>query len=352
MSSTQIKQLLRQQSLLKIKPYHAPHWAQSIKLIPTSRIPLALRPTPIERWFLPGIDPSSFEISIKRDDLTGSTLSGNKVRKLEFLFADALQSGYDSVITCGGIQSNHCRTTAIAAAQLGLSCHLLLRSETLDITQIAITGNLALDRIVGAQIHLTPKAPYETGLKPKMIGIIDALRRGHQQKCYLIPVGGSTALGAWGYIEAYNEMLDQGIADKFDDIVVTCGSGGTACGIAIANYLCGSPLKIHAIGVCDDANYFYGHIDEMLVELGITDTKARDIIRVIDGYKGRGYALSSPTETEFISATAAVTGIILDPVYTGKAVLGLQTELLQRPQEFKGNRLLFIHTGGIFGAMA
>ena len=133
-------------------------------------------------------------------------------------------------------------------------------------------------------MELAPKVPFESGLKPRMLEIIDSLA-AEGSKCFLLPVGGSTPLGAWGYIEAFDEMMQQGLAENFDDVVVACGSGGTAAGLAIANFLLGSPVRMHGICVCDDQNYFYKHIDETLVALGVATT-AREIIRIVDGYKG------------------------------------------------------------------
>lgn len=352
------RSLLRQHARLGLSAYAPPSWALPLSnpdttlspWHPRSKVRLAMLPTPIERWFLPDVD-SRFQISIKRDDLTGAALSGNKVRKLEFLLAQALEEGYDSVITCGGLQSNHCRATALAAAQLGLGCHVVLRSDEQDVTRLSFTGNLALDRIAGAKIYLAAKGPYETTLKPRMLQIISEAQE-QNEKCFLIPVGGSTPLGAWGYIDAFRELMDQGLASQFDDVVVTLGSGGTACGLAIGNFLCGSPIKLHGFTVCDDADYFYDHIDTTIKALGLTSIKAQNIIRIVDGYKGRGYALSSPHETQFIAQVASSSGIVLDPVYTGKAALGMCTELQKNAGDFRGNRVLFIHTGGIFGALA
>ena len=312
---------------------------------------LAMRPTPIEPWLIPGL-ADDFVLHIKRDDLTGCTLSGNKVRKLEFILAEALAGGYDSVITCGGIQSNHCRATAVAAAQLGLSSHLVLRSDREAIDEKDRAGNLLIGSIVGAAIALAPKGPYLTTLKPRMDRIAAEHEASTGGKMFHIPVGGSTPLGAWGYIDAFAELLGQGLTDRFDDIVLACGSGGTVCGLAVANYLCGSPVRVHGITVCDNADYFYAHIDETLAALGLSsETSARDIVSIVDGHKGVGYALSTPEELQFIRDVAQGTGILLDPVYTGKAAFGLGKELTARPQQFKGRRILFVHTGGAFGAL-
>ena len=160
-------------------------------------------PTPIQPWALPGVDHSRYSVGIKRDDLTGTMTSGNKIRKLEYLFAEAIQQGCDTVITCGGVQSNHCRATAAAARELGLDCHLLLRSDCsdeADLASIAQNGNLLLDLLLGATCHVVPKVPYLTGLLPRMERLVAELETLGQSS-YIIPVGGSNLTGLWGYIK-------------------------------------------------------------------------------------------------------------------------------------------------------
>eukprot|EP00042_Codosiga_hollandica_P029196 m.159232 g.159232 ORF g.159232 m.159232 type:complete len:362 (-) comp53009_c0_seq2:18-1103(-) len=343
--------VLRERALAQLVPFHVAAWARGLPAPPPARLPLATAPTPIQPFALPGlVGTSNFKLSIKRDDLTGSVLTGNKCRKLEFILAHALSAGYDGIITCGGVQSNHARTTAFAAAQIGLKCHLVLRSDSLDESTIPLTGNFLLNKLAGAHVTLAPRVPFETGLKPIMEGIIQEEASKHNARTYLLPVGGSNLVGVWGYVDAFRELLDQRLEENFDDIVLAVGSGGTACGLAVANYLAKSPVRIHAISVCDSAPYFYDHIDAILRDLGVP-ARAQDIIRIVDGYKGKGYGLSTPQELRFIRDTCALTGVLLDPVYTGKAALGLQTELLTNPQAFKGDRILFVHTGGSFGAL-
>ncbi|XP_013411640.1 bifunctional D-cysteine desulfhydrase/1-aminocyclopropane-1-carboxylate deaminase, mitochondrial [Lingula anatina] len=326
-----------------------PTWAEKLSWFPQQKVKLAQLPTPIHQWNIPGI-PSTFSLHIKRDDLTGSTLSGNKVRKLEFLLADALINNCKHVITCGGIQSNHVRATAVAAAQLGMQSHLLLRGDVKHEEDIGFDGNVLLNRLCGAEMYIVPrKSPYLTHLKPKMEKIANQIKDERGENSYLIPVGGSNVVGLFGYITAFQEMISQGIQRDFDDIVFACGSGGTAAGLALTNYLTGSRLRIHAVIVSDDPKYFHDHINETLEATGITDTKSCDIVDIIDGYKGKGYGLSTEEELEFILDVSTSTGIMLDPVYTGKAVRGLVRELTTQPGRFKGTRILFLHTGGVFG---
>ncbi|KNC81266.1 hypothetical protein SARC_06397 [Sphaeroforma arctica JP610] len=334
--------------------YTPPSWTDSVDkgCIPTHRIRLSMQHTPVEDWSqLPGV-PKGVHVGIKRDDLTGSALGGNKVRKLEFLIAAALLQGCDSVITCGAVQSNHARATALAARSQGLDSHLFLRSNDPSNTNIGHQGNVLLDKLMGSTFHLLGRVPYKTGLLPPMKAFQDS-EAVQGRKSFLIPVGGSDIVGWWGYVECFRELLQQGVDKDYTDIVVTTGSGGTAAGLAISNYLCGSPLKIHAVCVCDNADYFHRHINETLRELGLGGKKdslrSQDIIDIIDGYKGKGYGLSQPEEFMLIRDVARSTAILLDPVYTAKGVRGMISELHANPQRFKGQNVLFLHTGGIFG---
>jgi D-cysteine desulfhydrase len=303
--------------------------------------------------------------------MTGSVLGGNKIRKLEFLLADALERGCDSVITSGSLQSNHCRATALAARQLGLQPHLLLRWKgdmPKDLGTVGSEGNLLLDRAAGARIILTPhvRSERDTGptkheyatvtktLHEMVQEYAENLRSGGSNP-YIIPVGGSNNVGSWGYIEAFRELLDEGALDSFDDIVVATGSGGTICGLAIANYLTGLKVKLHAVCVCDTADYFYGFVDRELEQYGLKPTRdgaplsSRDLIAIVDGYKGLGYGENTEEELVNLIDIVTKTAVPLDPVYTLKGVRGLLGELKNNPSSFSGTRILYIHTGGVFG---
>ncbi|XP_052103571.1 uncharacterized protein LOC127737078 [Mytilus californianus] len=338
-----------------LTPFSPPDWSNRLSHIPKYFVRLGNMNTPIHEWKLPNV-PSGFKVYIKRDDMTGSTLSGNKVRKLEFLFADAIDKGCKNVITCGYIQSNFARSAAIAAAQLGLNCHLLLASPEVVrcFANITFEGNVLLDKMSGASIYLISNmlksSNYATDIKPRMEKLAAHIKKETGEDSYLLPGGGSNVVGLYGYIAAFQEMISQGILEEFDDIVVTCGTGGTVAGLSIANYLNQSKLRIHAISIGDNKQLFMGHINDLLKEVGLGDSVcADDIIDIVDGYKGRGYGLSTPEEQEFIQSVSENTGIILDPCYTGKAANGLVQELTSNPDRFQGNRILFIHTGGIFG---
>ncbi|KAK9798127.1 hypothetical protein WJX73_003347 [Symbiochloris irregularis] len=337
---------------LQLQPYSPPKWAEALKKIPKQRFSLATLPTPVHRWTLPGAE--EFELWIKRDDLSGMQLSGNKVRKLEFIIAAAKAQGHDCVITIGGIQSNHCRATAVAARYAGLDCHLILRnSRALADEDPGLVGNLLVERLVGAHVHQVTKEEYvQHGSMALAETLATQLRAKGLNPC-IIPVGGSSALGTWGYIEAFREMQQQAPDSRgFTDIVMACGSGGTTAGIALANYLSGHKARVWAFGVCDDPEYFYSFIQGLLDELGAGSNKigatARDLVTCVQA-KGGGYAISSSAELQFMQHIAQSSGIILDPVYSGKAAKGLLEAMSSNPADWSGRRIVFLHTGGLLG---
>lgn len=326
----------------------------SIDAIAPPRLELARTPTPLE--FLTHTSREmGVDIYVKRDDYTGMELSGNKIRKLEFILADAIASGADTIITCGGAQSNHARATAIAAAKLGLDCRLILRTGDPSAPP-APTGNILLNCMAGAQIvWITPE---EYRRREDIFQREETLLRQQGRKPYSIPEGASNALGAWGYIRAMEELardiarLPEGPAPR-TTIVVATGSGGTTAGLILGTRLLVVNARIAAVNVCDDRGYFLeaiGTICETAIAtygLDISFDRERDI-DIVDGYVGRGYALSRPEEMALIIDIARREGLFLDPVYTGKAFYGMIQELKRDPRCF-GERIIFIHTGGLFG---
>lgn len=320
------------------------------EVIPKCRVNLGRFPTPIHKFDLPGVDDLNLEFWIKRDDLSSFDLSGNKVRKLEFLLADACEGGHhDSVITIGGIQSNHARATAVASRQLGLEPHLILRKQSS--VSLDLTGNLLLNRMVGAKIYTITPQEYGRIGSDNLVDMLASNLKQEGKNPYKIPVGGSNALGSFGYMEAIKEIQDIGM--QFDHIVFACGSGGTAAGLAIGAKLSGLSAKIHGIGVCDNPKYFYDHIAHVADELGIdysTHGYPRDWISIYDG-QGIGYAKSTDEELTYQIEVSMRTGVILDPVYSGKALYHFIKKLaVQNPETFSpGHKVLFIHTGGTFG---
>ncbi|XP_010461660.2 PREDICTED: bifunctional D-cysteine desulfhydrase/1-aminocyclopropane-1-carboxylate deaminase, mitochondrial [Camelina sativa] len=333
------------------RPYSPPSWSSHLRPIPSHTFSLAHLPTPIHRWNLPGL-PNGTELWIKRDDYTGMELSGNKVRKLEFLMAEAVEQHADTVITIGGIQSNHCRATATASNYLNLSSHLILRtSKLLADDDPGLVGNLLVERLVGANVHLISKEEYSSIGSEALTNSLKEKLEKEGKKPYVIPVGGSNSLGTWGYIEAAREIEEQlksrpdGL--KFDDIVVACGSGGTIAGISLGSWLGALKAKVHAFSVCDDPDYFYDFVQGLLdgIHAGVN---SRDIVNIHNA-KGKGYAMNTSEELKFVKEVASSTGVILDPVYSGKAVYGLINEMTKNPKNWEGRKILFIHTGGLLG---
>lgn len=289
------------------------------------------------------------QIFIKRDDLTGCALSGNKIRKLEFVAADALKKEADTLITCGGIQSNHARATAVLATRLGLKSLLVLKGQAGEVPD----GNLFLARLVGAEIRTITEEDYRARVNEIMEEFADQLRsRG--RKPYVIPEGASNALGAVGYLKAFKEIMEhsQKMKLKLDAIICAVGSGGTYAGLLIGKFLYQQNVDIYGFNVCDDEAYFVKRIWDIIeqfrqayaVNLPIRQTD----IRIIDGYVGEGYALSRQEEIDVIKRVALREGIILDAVYTGKAMFGLLDQI-KKDRFTKNQSILFLHSGGIFG---
>lgn len=311
-------------------------------------ITLAQLPTPIEKLERLSALLEGPQIYIKRDDLTGLEFSGNKVRKLEFLLAEALEQECDLVITCGSFQSNHARTTTVAAAKLGVKCHLVLRNTMGG----ALDGNLFLDRLMGAEIKYITPEEYAR-VDEIMADLAEELRsKGHRP--YVIPEGGSNELGTLGYLKAAQELAEQlrRLKLQIDYIVVAVGSGGTYAGMLLGKFIFDLHAEIHGINVCDNEAYFVNKISDILKKaqkrFSFEVSVGKKDIKIIDGYVGKGYGLSSQEEIDMIKRVSSAEGIILDPIYTGKAMLGLADQIRQgqyKPEE----NILFIHTGGVFG---
>jgi D-cysteine desulfhydrase len=338
--------------------YTAPSWllngCVSSRCIPTNRIVLGRFPTPLQRIQFQS-DDINLEWWVKRDDLSSFDLSGNKVRKLEFLLWEAKQRECDSVITVGGEQSNHCRATAVAARQIGLEPHLILRRPTGSPETLGLAGNLLLDRMVGSKLYTVSTGTYIQHGSQRLCNILATRLEEAGKKPYVIPVGGSNSLGAFGYISCIQELIQQmeQLALDFDHIVVACGSGGTLAGLAIGARLSGIKAKLHIVGVCDTPEEFFDHLREVASSFEIDFTKYGPVETWCNIYAGQGigYAKSTEAELRFLIELSQSTGIILDPVYSGKAFYHfVHTVLLEQREVFTpGQKVLFIHTGGVFG---
>ena len=318
------------------------------------RVPLAVTPTR-GHWLRYGKDLGT-KIWVKRDDQTGSELMGNKVRKLEYLMAEALADHATHVITCGGEQSNHARATAFAAAQLGMKSVLVLRTDD-PARPPQPTGNILLDRLVGAEVRWISRPAWRE--RNRLLAEEADRVRAAGGKPYVVPEGGSNALGSWGYIRAMHELAEdlEGIAapDHPVTVVYACGSGGTGAGLILGAKLLNLAtrgIRVAGVNVCDDRAYFIDAIGricadaeerwQLPVHVGPED------IDIVDGHVGAGYAKSRPEELVTIRDVCRSDGIVLDPVYTGKAFHGVVTELKKDPKRF-GSAVVFIHTGGMFG---
>jgi D-cysteine desulfhydrase len=328
--------------------------APTVKGAP-ARLSLARLPTPLQSSARLG---ASLGLSLwwKRDDLTGVELSGNKIRKLEFLLAEAEAQNADTVITCGGVQSNHCRATALAAAQRGLRCVVLLRVADPS-SPPPLEANSLMDRLAGAEIRYLSFDEYRR--RDQVFAAVTAALEAEGRRVYAIPEGGSNALGAWGYIQAMAELRGQ-LPDNPVTIVYPAGSGGTGAGIELGLRLLGwGQARALGFAVCDDSQFFKQQIAAIALataERWELDLRIpADEIEIIDRYMGPGYAQSTPEMLETIGRVARTDGIILDPVYTGKAFFGLEQEARSGrwpKSERSGSedmRVVFLHTGGIFG---
>lgn len=321
------------------------------------RISLAILPTPLQPLRRVSESLGGPTIWLKRDDLTGSLLSGNKIRKLEFVVAQALTEGADTLITCGGTQSNHCRATALVAAQLGLKCCLLLRKDSdpdadPDIESV-IDGNLLIDNLVGADIYLYESKQFRRELPELFEAHVQRIRE-EGGRPFVIPTGASDEIGVWGYVAAAQELKNDfehhQIQPNF--IFTATGSGGTQAGLTAGAELFNLQTTVVGMAVCDDEKYF---TDKVSADLSAWQKRydvdcdlAELTISVNADYIGPGYAKATADVFETIRWLAQQEGIILDPVYTGKAFHGLINEI-KNGQYQNEKDIVFVHTGGIFG---
>lgn len=309
---------------------------------------LADLPTPIEELNSLNPDPSHSNLYIKRDDYTGLEMSGNKVRKLEFVLKQALDEQADVFITCGGIQSNHCRATAAAAAKLSKRSHLVLKGE-----DTPPDGNHFLDLLFGATISFVSDEQYKNERNAIMAAHKDMYAK-QGLKAYILPEGASNGLGMFGYFQAYEEILEQetqmGIA--FDAICVANGSCGTYAGLYAANEYYNGGKRIVGFNIYSMDVDFQEKMGGILAEGARIGEMERplplDHLHIIHDYLGEGYGIASDEVKAFIKYAAKRAGIVLDPVYTGKGLFGVYSEIEKKNPLLKGN-VLFIHTGGQFG---
>ncbi len=304
----------------------------------------ALLPTPIvpvQRFFN---QHSGLKVWLKRDDFTGLELSGNKVRKLDFLLKEAVDKKAQRIITCGALQSNHCRATAYYAARLGLKTTLVLRGQKPDMP----VGNYLLDKLLEVDVRFVTAEEYASADL-----IMNDLAERSSEPAYVIPEGGSNEVGFWGYINCFFEIQRQIQESKLDidTIVVATGSGGTHGGLLLGKLLTNSALNVVSINVGDNADYFIAKIDRLMQRFaerfGYKLNWTKSAINIIDGFVGEGYGAIGAAEVDLIRRFARSEGIVIDPVYGAKAMLGLEHSLANG--KIQSKNIMFIHTGGIFG---
>lgn len=316
-----------------------------------ARIELAQLPTPLTPLEKFSERFEGTTLWVKRDEMTGTEVSGNKIRKLEFSIAEAQQQSCDTLISCGGIQSNHCRATAILGARLGMKVHLILRGEKPEVPE----GNLLLDYLSGAEISYLSAADWRG--HEDLARDLQHRYADQGRKAFFIPVGASDEVGLWGYIKAAEELNRdfQSLELEPEYIVTATGSGGTQGGLLVGAQMLGMSSKVLAFNVSDDAAYFDAKIREDVTlwkQRYKQDFDAEKLrIETVEGYLGAGYGIAGPEVFDSIAELARIEGIFLDPVYTGKAFHGMVAELHKGDAgRLPGAKnVVFIHTGGLFG---
>lgn len=318
------------------------------------RVSLAQLPTPLEAMSRLSAHLGGPEIYIKRDDCTGLATGGNKTRKLEFLMADAVQKGADTVLTIGAVQSNHVRQTAAAAARMGLQCHALLETEV-PCTQAAYqgSGNILLDNLFNTQLTFHERGSDMPGAARARCDSLSEAGR----KPYIIPVGGSNAIGGLGYIDCARELLEQLLQQdiKATHIVHATGSAGTQAGLLAGLQAQGSGITVIGVSVSADEATQIEKVARLCGEVaeltGSSETVPHAGIHVRDQYVGSGYGMPTEGMLEAVELCARLEGVLLDPVYSGKAMAGL-IDMVRRGELADDDTVVFLHTGGSAGLFA
>jgi D-cysteine desulfhydrase len=305
-------------------------------------------PTPIEKAERLSAALGGPAIYIKRDDLLGLSGGGNKTRKLEFLVADALAQGADTLITCGAVQSNHCRLTLAAAVKEGLKCRLVLEERVPQSYDPRSSGNNFLFRLLGVeQITVVPGGSDMAAAMQRVADELAAAgRRG-----YIIPGGGSNPIGATGYVACAEEILAQTFEAglRIDRVVCASGSTGTHAGLVTGFYGSSSHIAVVGVNVSRTKEVqepmVYDLVRRTAERVGVRGTIPSETVVCFGDYVGPGYSLPTPGMAEAVRLVARTEGVLLDPVYTGKAMAGL-IDLVRRGYFRKDESILFVHTGG------
>lgn len=307
---------------------------------------LGFFPTPLERLDNLSKKYSDYNLFIKRDDNSGLASGGNKVRKLQYFIYDALEKGCDTIITAGAQQSNHCRQTAAACAKAELNCHLLLGGNKPE----KYNGNLLLSHLLGANIHFTGD-----NRKGEDIETLKHELESNGKKVYVVPYGGSNLLGAYGFVDAVKELKEQltEMNFKIDFIFFASSSGGTQAGLKLGVDLFGLDTKLMPISI-DKVGLGGKSLDEVVLQLlnqgrhalGIEKHYSIDDAKLIRGYDNSGYGIVTENERIAIKVLAKNEGVLLDPVYSGRAFYGM-IDHIESKKLRKNSNILFWHTGGL-----
>jgi D-cysteine desulfhydrase len=319
-----------------------------------AKLDLARTPTPFHALDTLSARLGGPRLWVKRDDLTECASTGNKIRKLEYTLARARESGCDTLITSGGLQSNHCRATALLGARLGFKVHLLLRDEG-NFDEVP-DGNLMLDYLAGAEISIYPKSRFFT----EHAELLEHWRRHYIDEGrtpWVIPVGASDGHGVWGYVGCARELADDFARARIAPEVLfhATGSGGTQAGLTAGARLYNLPCRVVGMAVCDNEAYFQKKVRSDLRHWQSRYDPDVDVesltIEVNDHYIGPGYGVATEEIFETIRLVAETEGLVLDPVYSAKAFHGIIGEI-RAGRLARGKDVVFVHTGGIFGLMA
>jgi D-cysteine desulfhydrase len=313
-----------------------------------NKIELCNKPTRIEK-----LEETSKKynknIFLKREDETGTETSGNKIRKLEFCLKEALEQGATHILTCGGLESNHARSTVAACRKIGFNPLLFFRAGEIP----SPSGNHFLDNVFGAEINYIDVDTFNSGIdeimKEKVASLFEKGIKG-----YIVPMGASYGIGNFGYYDVMKEIMDQEKTSNitFDTIVTTLGSGGTYAGLMMANKIHSFNKTIVGIPICDTKEIFEEKVLNILEEsngyLENPMNYSRSDLKITRDFAGLGYALNTEEELQFIKDFARGEGVLLDPTYTGKAFRGM-TKLFEENFFENSKNILFIHTGGVYG---
>jgi len=312
------------------------------------RVRLAHLPTPLER--MPRLSEAlgGPKLFIKRDDATGLSLGGNKTRKLEYSLGQALAEGADTIVTAGGLQSNHARQTAGACAKLGLDCELILTRNVLE-TDLGYdkTGNIQLDHLLGAQVHIHPT----NADRPALMAETAERLKSAGKRPYVIPLGASDAVGSLGYVNAALELVAQAnsMELRLDYLVLANSSGGTFAGLAAGFAAMGYPVKLIGVDVDGQVNALRDVVRpltaEILAGFGLESRVNAVATELLCGHAGPGYGRPTEDMREAVTLAARCEGVILDPVYSGKAMSGL-LGLIRAGRFTKDETVVFLHSGG------